>query len=516
METITFYSYKGGVGRTLALANIAIYLALFGKNVCLLDFDLEAPGLHYKFPDVINPDDIKKGFVDYLNHFLENNDFPESLKDYSIEIVKQTKDNGSINLIPAGNISDGSYWRKVSSINWHDLFYSENSIGLALFLEIKERIEKEFKPDFLLIDSRTGVTEMSGVCTSILPDKVVILIANNKENINGVNQIIKGIQRTERIIDDNPVKIILALTRISIPNDEKEVRVERKILKEIINKLNIDNQYMIKEIPILHSNRDLEFSEFLSIRQKPKEKLLLNDYLKLFSRIIPYDDIKILQIQTSGEYDKILKMYEKSLKIFENLGDNAGIAKFLHNIGIIYLIKGEYALALEMFEKSLKINKKLKDMAGISKSLHNIGIIHQSKGEYALALEMFEKSLEIMKELGDKAGISSSLHMIGIIHQDQGEYALALEMFEKSLEIMKELGDKAGISSSIGQIGQILEEKEDYKGAMKNYQTALSIFTELKSPDQEIAKQLLSQLSFKIGEDRFNEYLAEITQEMGQ
>ena len=47
MKTITFYSYKGGVGRTLALANIAKRLSEFGKKVCLIDFDLEAPGLHH-------------------------------------------------------------------------------------------------------------------------------------------------------------------------------------------------------------------------------------------------------------------------------------------------------------------------------------------------------------------------------------------------------------------------------------------------------------------------------------
>ncbi|MBK7057003.1 MAG: AAA family ATPase [Leptospiraceae bacterium] len=43
MKTVTFYSYKGGVGRTLALANIAMRLSEFGKKVCILDFDLEAP-----------------------------------------------------------------------------------------------------------------------------------------------------------------------------------------------------------------------------------------------------------------------------------------------------------------------------------------------------------------------------------------------------------------------------------------------------------------------------------------
>src|SRR5713101_9597969 len=51
---ITFYSYKGGTGRTMALANVACLLAQrqiesHGKGVLMVDWDLEAPGLHRFF-----------------------------------------------------------------------------------------------------------------------------------------------------------------------------------------------------------------------------------------------------------------------------------------------------------------------------------------------------------------------------------------------------------------------------------------------------------------------------------
>jgi len=45
MYTVTFYSYTGGVGRTLALMNTAFRLSKKGKTVFVLDFDLEAPGV---------------------------------------------------------------------------------------------------------------------------------------------------------------------------------------------------------------------------------------------------------------------------------------------------------------------------------------------------------------------------------------------------------------------------------------------------------------------------------------
>lgn len=49
-RTVSFYSYKGGTGRTLLVANVGVLLARLGLRVVLVDLDLEAPGLPYKFP----------------------------------------------------------------------------------------------------------------------------------------------------------------------------------------------------------------------------------------------------------------------------------------------------------------------------------------------------------------------------------------------------------------------------------------------------------------------------------
>jgi len=53
---VTFYSYKGGTGRSMALANFAWILAASGKKVLVIDWDLEAPGLHRYFrPFLVDP-----------------------------------------------------------------------------------------------------------------------------------------------------------------------------------------------------------------------------------------------------------------------------------------------------------------------------------------------------------------------------------------------------------------------------------------------------------------------------
>ena len=58
---VTFYSYKGGVGRTMALANIAILLSQMNLRVLAVDWDLEAPGLEKYFDEHLPKNRVKVG-----------------------------------------------------------------------------------------------------------------------------------------------------------------------------------------------------------------------------------------------------------------------------------------------------------------------------------------------------------------------------------------------------------------------------------------------------------------------
>ena len=70
-EIITFYSYKGGTGRTMALADVAWILASNGKRVLVVDWDLEAPGLHRYFRPLLPDKELAKseGVLDMFWRF---------------------------------------------------------------------------------------------------------------------------------------------------------------------------------------------------------------------------------------------------------------------------------------------------------------------------------------------------------------------------------------------------------------------------------------------------------------
>jgi len=294
VKTITFYSYKGGTGRTLAVANVAWYLSMFRQRVFAVDLDLEAPGLHYKLTltQPTKAAEIQQGVVDIIYSFVTGSGAASSpLGGYVVELSRPSDSYGPIWLMPAGRVPSGEYWHRLAQINWHDLFYTENAPGVGLFLELKARIENEFKPDFLLIDARTGITEHGGIATTLLPDQVVCLLLKNRENLEGAREVLRSVKRASRLKDQAPIEIHAVLARIP---PRGAAGSDEQILAEVQEYLNepapdLASTLAVPEVLVFHSDRALELFEALRVGEveSAEGSALRHDYLRLFARLIP-------------------------------------------------------------------------------------------------------------------------------------------------------------------------------------------------------------------------------------
>jgi CobQ/CobB/MinD/ParA nucleotide binding domain len=298
MKTITFYSYKGGVGRSLLVANAAKYLSILGKKVFAIDLDLEAPGLHYKFE--LDPSESPKtpsgGLVDLLVDFLRNKRLCEDLSPYVAEL-DTPPGAGRIQLMWSGEAPLGMYWRKLATVDWYHLLYGAPQEGAVFFKELKDTIERQYHPDFLLVDSRTGVTEMGGIATTLLPDVVVALSLATREHLEGMRAVMHGILRAVSARTSSaPILIIPVLSRLpSSPDmaaDDEIASRTKQFLNEPFGKAG--EVLNLPEVGILHAEPLLDGAERLLVGGKsgPHEIRLLRDYLRLFSRVIPAEDLR--------------------------------------------------------------------------------------------------------------------------------------------------------------------------------------------------------------------------------
>jgi CHAT domain-containing protein len=165
---------------------------------------------------------------------------------------------------------------------------------------------------------------------------------------------------------------------------------------------------------------------------------------------------------------------------FEALGDKAGIARTLNNIGGVHRLQGDYGEALEHYQKSLTLKEQLGDKAGIAATLTNIGIVHSKQGNYVQALEHYQKSLVLGEQLGDKAGIAATLTSIGVVHSKQGNYAQALEFYQKGLALAEAIGVSRTIFLCYQGIGSVHKAQRNTEKALVAYRNAITLIESMR------------------------------------
>ncbi|MFE3933781.1 KGGVGR-motif variant AAA ATPase, partial [Streptomyces goshikiensis] len=228
---VTFYSYKGGTGRTMALANTAWILAANGKRVLAVDWDLEAPGLHRFFHPFLDPSTLgaTTGVIDLISEYAWAATSPARRaddwhKDYAriqphaVSLTPETlgwefPDGGTLDFVSAGR-QNREYSATVSTFDW-DNFYDR--LGGGLFFDAL-RADMKRNYDYVLIDSRTGLSDIADICTVHLPDVLVDCFTLSDQSIDGAAAVARQID--ERF-GDRGIKIYPVPMRIDEGEKEK-------------------------------------------------------------------------------------------------------------------------------------------------------------------------------------------------------------------------------------------------------------------------------------------------------
>lgn len=257
---ITFYSYKGGTGRSMALANVAWVLASNGRKVLVIDWDLEAPGLHRYFaPFLLDPELSRtEGLIEFVRNFedetltppfgsdengglAETNDEQEGfdewrsptpapldsdrleelsdIRPYAVALNYSFPREGRLDFVPAGR-QDANYSARVTSFDW-DNFYQRLGGG-PFFEACRRQLMDQY--DYVLIDSRTGICDTSGICTIQLPDTLVVCFTANNQSITGAAAVTESVKKywsSHQRANSAPIKIFPLFTRVESAEKEK-------------------------------------------------------------------------------------------------------------------------------------------------------------------------------------------------------------------------------------------------------------------------------------------------------
>ncbi|MFI1015935.1 FxSxx-COOH system tetratricopeptide repeat protein [Streptomyces sp. NPDC020965] len=240
---ITFYSYKGGTGRTMALANTAWILASSGQRVLVVDWDLDAPGLDRFLHPFLDRDklDSTPGVLDLVSRF--NQALLEQLRPAEaaypgwggerppavdaewvaerarfnhclIPVIWEFPRNGRLDFLPAGTKNKG-YLSAFSQFDWKP--FMEGPLATEFIEAVKRQFTQNY--DYVLIDSRTGLSDISDICTVNLPHTLIACFTPSSQSIDGAAAVA---ERIEAMYGNRNIRILPVPMRVEDTNGQAD------------------------------------------------------------------------------------------------------------------------------------------------------------------------------------------------------------------------------------------------------------------------------------------------------
>lgn len=269
MLTATFYSYKGGVGRTTLLANVGAALSR-DAHVLLWDLDVEAPGLHH-MPQLSMDPPPSRGFLDWLADWQPHRATPEEVAQLAYRVG--VGGEGSLHVLPAhGRAGVSAYGR----VDWHRLLVTRHQEGLDLFAGVVEALGASLSLDYLLIDARTGLTDLGGLLTALLPDVTVLVGGYGHQNVAGLSEIRRSLEKSRHSPlrrPRTPLELVQVVSPVP-PHESDRAALRRKAWSEHFKADPL-------EIPW---HGDLLFEERLLVLDQPDHPVA-RAYLKVADRL---------------------------------------------------------------------------------------------------------------------------------------------------------------------------------------------------------------------------------------
>ena len=210
----------------------------------------------------------------------------------------------------------------------------------------------------------------------------------------------------------------------------------------------------------------------------------LETILRLAGNSHPRERAKVLHflgavVTTQMDLPAAQHFLELEFALYQELGDQWGIATSLNALAITQRHRGDYSSAESNFKRSLACCRLLGDRSGVARCLHNLGNVLKVRGDYPRARLALGEATEIFEELGDQSGAAWSINQQGDLAREQGDLSAARQLYQRAFSAFRKTADRWGSARSLTDLGYIDCEQGNYSTAHAAYREAIAIFADL-------------------------------------
>ena len=535
MLVVTFYSFKGGVGRTTLATNIAVRLAEREQRVLLVDFDLEAPGLTY-LDELRPPDDAERprgvaGFLVDSWHARSSADYREYLYDLN-------GFSGRLAVMPAGATESDRFGHDLDVLHREEILNlsepgAKAAAALTLLADLRQQWISDF--DYVLIDSRTGFSDIGGICTRVLPDLVVAVLSLNSQGVEGTSQVL-GLIGSESILGQ-PIKKLTAVSMVPYELQEQSTRVLDAMAKDLQVR-RVDLLILPFFLPLL-----VQIEPFLGRRVSRNGERNLDD-VSLNPLVLAYDGV-LERIRSENQADAEHR-FEKARGRITTERDREPMRRLLEDLfqtptvlpiprasrvpreGAALMLSAadrrrrlaadadlairSLRLAAELFTRAARdafpydhvqtvrsladaltttardavdpepnlveamdLYRLVRDEVAEADILDQLGAWAERRRRLDEADRLYRQALTIKERLGDERGRARTLLHVGAVVRARGRLEEAEQFYRQSLAVRERLGDEAGQTTVLAQLGRVAHERGHSAEAERWYRKSLAI-----------------------------------------
>lgn len=544
---ITFYSFRGGVGRSMAMLNAGYLLARSGRRVLLVDFDLEAPGLTRLIDrqDILKPKPkptTPKGVVDILHGYLfakeksilrAKNPY-RSLDSYLVQLdIPQPKapsgQPGTLHLMPAGR--KRNYEKQLGELYMSSRQFKD--IRKRFATRFREFLLKSGRFDYIFVDARTGFSDEGYIAAKFLCDHLVVLSGLNDQNIKGTADFLNKVAAWK---DEGagPQKLVLVASPVcEYEDDPKEKRYQnaRETLKEVTGAdigftlslpyhpmlslyeelvaikwpdSGLGRAYGTLENVIRDINED-SASHWAKRTRDAFEHRKIDDFgaaIEQFAAIEPEQAASLARQTGIALTDSAGERAREILPIFDHLEKidpdeplyALQAARVTRNAGL-----GSKEV-LKRLDKAAKIASKQENMPAMAVILAERANTLM-KFDYAGARDAALESLSISESFKKEDLLINANLLVAHAERKLSNDTSAKAYAESALSIAKKLSQKEGILSALNLLAWLERARGEYAASRKKCKKSLKISRELRNRSFiEISIHSLAHLDYYQGD----------------
>ena len=179
---------------------------------------------------------------------------------------------------------------------------------------------------------------------------------------------------------------------------------------------------------------------------------------------------------SDGPWPQAVALHAAAADTARGLGDRAGCADALTDLGGVRLLAGDPPGAIRDLQRALDLYAQLGDRRGRANALTELGQARVSSGDHAGAVRDLQEALDLYHALGIRLGRARALTRLGYIRHMTGDYPGAIRDYAESLDLHREIGARLGQANNLTRLAHVLQSTGDYPGALGNLQEALGLY----------------------------------------